>query len=416
MSADPALEVLLVGYNDLLLTALDDLPDVHVTVVEEPDLWSGKGLATRAARHPCLGPPVLARYQQDDDYRRLLTERPAPDAVVPGLEYAVEAAADLAEGFGLPGVGRPAAHVLRDKLALREALVGSGLREVRAREVSSAQEVAAFVAEVGPSVLKPAGRQASLGVVLLDSPDEAPAAWSATTLADEGRQVAGRTMRWRYLVEERLRGPEVSVECLVADGHVVWANLTRKSVLPGPAPVEAGHVVGHPVGRWAEHMQRLVDVVGVRTALLHAEWIGSEDGAALVECAARPPGDRITRLLDLAYEDDVHRHLVRTLSGRTSTPRPHPTRGAAIRFLSAAHEGVLAGVTGVEAARALRGVDEVSVTAAPGTPVGPPSSSWSRLGHVVALAAGPEEADRRARAALEALEVEVDPVPSGGHA
>ncbi|MBY8851917.1 hypothetical protein K7G98_27995, partial [Saccharothrix sp. MB29] len=159
------MRLLLLGYNDGVLTALDG-GGTEVVVLEERDLWEAKGLAAKAERHPCLAEVVFGRYQQDDQFLDVVAGLTGVDAVAPGLEYAVVAAARAAGSLGLPGAGVRAASVLRDKLTLREVTTAAGMPGPRFAEVRSADDIAAF-AGGGPCVVKPSGRQASLGVLLL---------------------------------------------------------------------------------------------------------------------------------------------------------------------------------------------------------------------------------------------------------
>lgn len=148
-----------------------------VTAVEEADLWRNKQLADKVSRYACLHAVVAARYQQDDGYRQVVeTQVGVPvTAVVPGLEYAVPAAADLAARLGLPGAG-PAALLLTDKLALRRRMESAGLPCPEFCEVRCSDDVRRFGAGRA-IVLKPAQRQASLGVLRLGPGDDPDDAW-----------------------------------------------------------------------------------------------------------------------------------------------------------------------------------------------------------------------------------------------
>lgn len=404
------MRLLLVGYNTGVLTALSTSPEEHqVWVLEEPDLWTAKGLAAKAAAQPCVRGVLLGEYQQSAGYRTLLGTLPEVDAVVPGLEYAVPAAADLAEHLGLPGAGTPAARTLRDKLRLRRVTSGAGMPAPAFRRVTRADEVVDFL-RGGDAVLKPAQRQASLGVVLLSPGDDVPAAWAATTTADEGVQVAGRAMDWDYLVERRLRGPEYSTEALVADGVVRFVNVTRKECHAGPAPVEVAHSVPHHVDdpRWRAAVEALAGAVGFGTGILHAEWIDTDGGLVLVECAGRPPGDLIVDLVDRAWGFSLTDAWVRLLAGGDPDLPARPVAGAAIRYLVAT-PGVVTAVTGAEDARAAPGVWRTDVTVAPGAAVGPLRSSWDRAGLVATTGADAADAAALAARAAALVTLTVEP-------
>lgn len=404
--------LLLIGYNTSVLDALDAAGVTGVVVVEEADLWRNKGLAPKAETHPCLAGVEFAQYQQSRGYRDLVARyRGRVRAVAAGLEYAVLAAADLAEAFGVLGATPRAAALLRDKLDLRAAQIGSGLREIAFREVTSAAEVEAFLADHARAVLKPANRQASLGVHLLESGDDVAAAWAATTGADEGRQLADRAMQWRYLVEQRLDGTEISVEALVHQGKVLWVNQTHKTTLEGPTPVELGHVLGFPAGPWADRMQRLVSAIEYATGILHAEWMVDGAEATLIECAGRPPGDHITELIDLAYDVNILALWVTLMQSGELEGLGEPHAGAAVRFLVPSRPGVVSGVSGVDEARGRAGVRVAELTVSVGDTVSAVGSSWDRIGHVIAVGAGPEEADAAARAAADAISIDIETRP-----
>lgn len=402
------MRLLLIGFNSGVLGALDQVwPDGRVTVLEEPDLWENKGLAVKAERFSCIGEVILGRYQQSTDFLDALTDAGSFTAVAPGLEYAVEASALAAERFGLPGAGTGAAAVLRDKLRLRELTSEHGVPGPRFTAVSSSADLESF-AVGGPCVLKPANRQASLGVVLMEAGDDAAEAWAQCVGADEGVQIADREMDWRYLAEERMVGPEFSTECLVRNGEILFLNVTRKETVSGRYPVEAGHVVpapGEDLVSWRESVQAFVKATGFGTGILHTEWIRVDGAPHLVESAGRPPGDRIIDLIDLAHRTDLTERWIRLLAGEESEPVGEPELGAAIRFLLPA-PGVVESVTGTDRAEAADGVRRVEVTAVPGNTLGALTSSWHRGGSVIATGADGAEAEERARSAAALISFE----------
>lgn len=178
--------VVVVGFGRLLLSYLDRfLPAKSVVLVEDPDIIAKRQVLTRRDEISCLREVVPARYHQDLECVDAITACCADahvDAVIPGLEYGVPGAAHIAQELGLPGATAVAADILCDKLRMRQAAAAAGIRNPEWREVRSADDVADFLA-AGPAVLKPANRQASLGVQLLEPADDPAAAWAATVLA-----------------------------------------------------------------------------------------------------------------------------------------------------------------------------------------------------------------------------------------
>jgi biotin carboxylase len=404
---DELMRLLLIGYNDSALTSLDTvLPKGSVTVLEEPDVWAGRGLAAKAARHACLGTVEFETYQQDDGYLRALKLIGTIDAVAPGLEYAVEAAAGSAEALGLPGAGVAAAATLRSKLRLREAMANAGMNCPRFTQVHGPKDIEAF-ADGAACVVKPAERQASLGVVLLDPGDDAEAAWAECTGAAEGARLADRPMRWNYLVEERMVGPEVSTEVLVADGAIRFLNVTAKETLPGRHPVEVGHSVpGDDATRnqLAAAVEQLVAAVGFQTGILHAEWILQHGEPYLVECAGRPPGDHILDLIEIAYDTNITAAWISVLAGEQVELPQAATSAAAVRFVMGS-SGELAHVDGVGVAQRCIGVHAVEQILAPGDVIDGSGSSWDRVACVIARGDNPGSARHHALLAASRIHV-----------
>ncbi len=397
-------QVLFVGYNAAYLRAIDGrIPSKSVVVIEEPDIIRKRELHNAPSGIDCLDRIVPARYQQSteaiDVAVELATTRPVA-AVVPGLEYAVPMAAALAAKFGLPGASEPAAQALRDKVRLREVAGAGGVRNPRWREVYGPGDILAFAGD-GAVVVKPANRQASVGVQLLDSVDATTAvqAWERTSTAAEYEQVPDRPLDWRFLAEERLRGPEYSVEALVQRGEIVFENITAKTVIAGPYPVELGHLLPAPLDHgtriaFETAIRDLVDALGFETGILHAEWILTESGPTLVECAGRCPGDYLIDLIDMAYDTRIRVTLIDLLAGRPVTLPRSSQRTSAIRFLTA-EPGTVTEVTGVDTATTLAGIRAAEVDVKVGQEVRPWASSWDRAGHVIAT--GPDADTTRQR-------------------
>ncbi|WP_330329213.1 ATP-grasp domain-containing protein [Streptomyces sp. NBC_00536] len=413
----------LVGYSPVMLGKLDVLlPENSVLVVEEPSVIAARGIDGLAGTHRCVGALLGAPSQDEEHPHRIVAAVPRPPgvrAVVPVVEYGVVGAAALAEAWGLPGAGPKAARVLRDKARLRAAVDGTDLDQPAWQLARSPEDVNAFRARYGGAcVLKPAGRQASLGVRLLGPDDDTAAAWAHTTTADEPSLRAGYRDAARYLVEQRLYGPEVSVEAVVHEGIVGFTNITAKMVQDSRHPVETGHTVPAALPAAQADALRgavavLVSATGFRSGVLHSEWILDGGRPHLVECAARLPGGGITALIDLAYGMDILSALLGVLDGSAPTPQRPPVLGAAVRFLIAP-VGPVGAVEGVEAARRAFGVEEVHVAVAPGDVVPAVTSSWERAGYVIASGTDAAAAARNAERA--AALVSVRTAPRGGGA
>ncbi|MGW0558688.1 ATP-grasp domain-containing protein [Streptomyces sp. NPDC002926] len=402
-----------------MISELDQLlPEASVLVLEESHIIEARRVHLTASRHPCVA-EVRAAPTQDERHAGLLARTVARPlnvcAVLPGVEYGVVAAAALADAWGLPGSGVPAARALRDKLELRRLAAAHSIAQPTFAEATGPKDVEAMrERHGGECVLKPANRQASLGVVLLGPDDDSEDAWRHSVTAGEPRLYIDYPDTARYLVEERLHGPEVSVEALVHRGTIGFFNITAKDVLPGRHPVEVGHTVPAPADGQESALraatEALVDAIGFSTGTLHAEWVLTRGRPHLIECAGRLPGDRIRTLIDLAYGGSgILTGLLGLLAGEGPVPPRPALRGAAIRFLPMptvdGTDAVVHSVTGVDEVRRTSDIETVEISAAEGTPVSETTNSWQRAGYVVATGPGPAEAAATARAAASLVTI-----------
>jgi biotin carboxylase len=411
-----------VGANKRLLTSIHRSRRYRIALLEEPHVIAAKRVAATIADIGADVTLIPVAYQQSRD---LLSDPRvaalAPAAIIPGQEYAVPAAAALAEQRGRPGAGSGAAAVLTDKIRLRQVTEGAGMTAPPYREVRSARQVGAFVAAQGPAVLKPANRQASVGVELLDPDSDVEAAWQRCVTASDPGQLAARPMRWRYLVEAYVPGAEVSVESLVRRGRVIFTNVTAKRLAVGRHPVELGHDVPAQLGagltrRLEACQQQLCAAVGFRDGFLHSEWKTRElpDSAVLIECAGRTPGDSIVPLIERAYGFDPYIGLVDLLAGDEPLIARRAHRSASIRFLPAA-PGRFAGVDGIDAARREPAVSQITVLAEAGDVFTGVQNSWDRVAQVICQGADGPAVARAADGALRRLGVRVEREEAAAH-
>ncbi|HET8682684.1 MAG TPA: ATP-grasp domain-containing protein [Micromonosporaceae bacterium] len=405
--------VLLVGYSPTLLAEFGRfLPDGGLVVLEEPDAVRKRG--ARAVAEPA----AVCRELIEEEFLlpggadRFYVARPDldPVAVIPAHEYAVPAAARIAERYGAPGAGLGAAQVLRDKHLLRVVASAAGVPNPASREVGSAAEVAMFQTELGgPVIIKPANRQAALGAQVVTDPARIPAAWQECLDLDQEDCLPDRAQELRMLVEQFVDGAEYSVEMLYSAGVRVFANVTAKVLHGGSRPVEVGHLVPAPIPPdLAELMigqtERLLAAIGFGVGLVHCEWIVQDGTPFLVECAGRQPGDYILELIRDAYSFDLYRTYVELMTGELPQA-PTVAVGGAATWHGISEPGEVISVDGVAEAAALPGVQKAMTLVKVGDAVRPLRSSWDRTVAVTALAESAATAGDTARRAVELISV-----------
>ncbi|MGV9251407.1 ATP-grasp domain-containing protein [Streptomyces sp. NPDC003697] len=328
--------------------------------------------------------------------------------------------AAIGEALGLEALSPDTVAVVHDKEAMRARLRESGVDSAAYRRVTDLEELRAFVRDHGlPCVVKPVHSMGSAGVTKVTDDSGLAAAFERAGGSYMGLVNTG------VLVEEFLEGPQFSVEAFSYDGDHQVVGITRKYSDP-VSLVELGHVSPAPLsaGEQAEihaYVGRLLDALGVRSGPTHTEVVLTGKGPRVIETHVRAGGDEIPALTLDATGVDIAECMVRHVLGENVLPgvratlaEQRPPRASAIWFAAVDAPGELEEITGVEEARALPGVTEVSVSADPGDTVSALASSDSRVAQVRAVAETAEEAVRAARAAVDVLGVRLRVRPLAG--
>jgi hypothetical protein len=365
-----------------------------------------EALAWRLVEHGRPGP----------DLGRLAELRDRVDGVVALNDWSVPIAAELADRWGLPGAGPAVARRGHDKLAVRDALAAAGADDTGYRQVRTAADVEAFAAQAGTRaiVLKPRDGVASLGVRLAGSPAEAAAALPAVLRATEQDSA---------LAEAYITGPECSLEALVRGGEVAALVVTDKVSAGPPHFVELGHLVdGDQVGgprRAAAiaFLSRIVQVLGIADAVVHAEAKHTDRGWRLIEIALRPAGGLIVDLVRHSHGIDLYEEQLRLALGRppaVSPAVPGAAVHAGVRFV--AGSGVVADFPSMAPVRdGLPDIRSAERLLAPGSSVTAVDANWWRAGYVLGVAADPASLQRQLATAADRLTglLGLHPLPPG---
>ena len=403
-----------VGYSGAALASLQEMrPPGTVILVEEPDVIRKRGVTDALRAFPVVGELAAVKYHDHrladvflDSARALHVT-----SVVPILEYTTPFAARLAERLNLPGATLEASLAMRDKHRLRTLTRAHGVANPRSRLVEDLADIRRFADEApGAIIIKPANRQGSVGTVIVHDRRNLEAAFAASRLRDEGVMVPDRGLPERTLVEDFVVGSEHSVEALVANGRILFSNVTQKELFEGTNPVERAHVVPAPVpASVAAHLvnntQTVLDATGFSTGIVHCEWILSNGTAWLVECAGRFAGDGIIDLVRRAYGFDIVAAYHTLMRGEAPGILPQCAgRTATVRFLGG-RDGRIAAIDVDPDVMSEEGVVDYHVMARVGDRAHVPAMSWHRLASVTAEAADAAAATAVAARALAGITV-----------
>jgi len=334
--------------------------------------------------------------------------------IVPTSDATAVIGALAAERLGLSGSGASAARKAGNKLAQRRALREAGLPVPPFADHAVSDDPAAVAAGVRyPVVLKPLIFSASRGVIRADAPAGFVAAWHriAKLLHDTKMERRAREEGEgaRLLVEGFVPGAEVALEGLLRGGALeVLALFDKPDPLDGPFFEETLYVTPsrHPVAVQAE-VARLVGegcrALGLAEGPVHAELRLPPAGAVILEIAARSIGGLCSRTLRFGAGLTLEEVLVAHAMGIPLEGVRREARASGVMMLPIPRRGVLHGVTGVEAARAVPGVVDLVITAAEGRELVPLPEGDSYLGFLFAKGETPAAVEASLRAAHAAL-------------
>ncbi|WP_242394710.1 ATP-grasp domain-containing protein [Anaeromyxobacter oryzisoli] len=329
-------------------------------------------------------------------------------AIVPASDSTAVIAALAAERLGLPYNPPDAARRAGDKHASRVALRDAGLPvpPFALHDLDADPEAAARAAAY-PCVLKPLIFSASRGVIRADEPAGFVAAWRrvaallASTRAERRAREDGADRR--ILVEGFVPGAEIALEGLLRGGALeVLALFDKPDPLDGPYFEETIYVTPsrHPAEVQAEAARVIAAgarALGLVEGPIHAELRLSPAGPVILEIAARSIGGLCSRTLRFGAGLTLEEVLVAHAMGLPLESLRREARASGVMMLPIPRRGILRGVAGVEAARAVPGVEDVVITVPEGHEVVPLPEGDSYLGFVFAKGEAPAQVERALR-------------------
>ena len=371
---------------------------------------------------PARGAATIERYAADHPL----------DAVVGVDDGSTLVAAVAAERLGLPHNPVAAVERSRDKARARQAFAAAGLPTpgfaTHPATLAPPQLVALAIRTRYPCVLKPLGRSGSQGVIRADDPAAFVAAFrrvagilgcdadgygDAIDSGEPRTSAAGQAAR--ILVEDFIPGVEVALEGLLRAGTLeVLAIFDKPDPLDGPFFEETLYVTP---SRLDAHQQREVEsaaaratrALGLLEGPVHAEIRLNADGAWVLEVAARSIGGLCARTLRFGAGITLEELILRHAAGLDLPPHDRERSASGVLMLPIRRAGRLREVRGQVDARAVAGVEGLTITVPRGETLVPLPEGDRYLGFLFARAASPDEVERALRTAWAALEVVVDP-------
>jgi hypothetical protein len=254
-------------------------------------------------------------------------------------------------------------------------------------------------------------------VIRADGEAQFVSAWRriGMILADPEVVRRGGPAAREILVEEFVPGGEVALEGLLDRGSLrVLALFDKPDPLNGPYFEETIYVTPSRLPPAAQ--ERIASVVssaagalGLVDGPIHAELRVRDGQAWVLEVAARSIGGLCSRTLRFGTGLSLEELILRHALGQTVEGVARESRASGVMMIPIPRAGVLARVDGLEDARAVPSVTEVTISAHPGQSLVPLPEGSRYLGFLFARAESPAEVEAALRRAHEALRFRIEP-------
>ena len=347
---------------------------------------------------------IPIRFHADDEAESVraiaqaVTGRPLDGVLGVGDRPAVIAAA-VAQALSLPSSPAPAVRAAGNKLLTRTRLRDAGLPSPWFASFGRDEPRLSLHSRVTfPCVVKPLALAASQGVIRADTPDQFDAAVARVrrVLDDTDVRAVRDPVNLGILAEEYLPGREVAVEGVLTDGRLrTLAMFDKPDPLEGPFFEETIYVTPSRLSAQSRvevkrAVARAAVALGLTDGPVHGECRINDVGVFVLEVAARPIGGLCSKALRFlgpggaaaSLEEVLLRHATReSIAGYR---REGPAAG--VMMIPIPRDGRYKRVGGLEEARAVACVEEITITAKPGQRIRPLPEGGSYLGFIFARA------------------------------
>jgi biotin carboxylase len=341
------------------------------------------------------------------------------DAVIGVDDVTTVTAAAIAQALGLPHNSVASVTAARNKHQMRELLSGQGIPVPRHKVFPLEGDLKNFAKQVVyPCVVKPLILSASCGVIRANDEEEFRAAFRRVGALLTNLDLVTRDEQARWiLVEDFVPGIEVALEGLLTQGVLQpLAMFDKPDPLNGPFFEETIYITP---SRLAFDLQqkvvacasRTAEALGLREGPVHGEFRVNEHGVWVIELAARAIGGRCSRTLSFASGMSLEELILRHALRMPLPPLTRQEQAAGVMMLPIPYGGRLREVRGQAEAKAVPGIEELTITAEPGDELVPLPEGTRYLGFLLARGATPEEVERSLRDAHRRLTVVIGPAP-----
>lgn len=235
---------------------------------------------------------AVSYLHQDRDFR----------LVAPLDEYAVGTAATIRAHLARPGLCEGTTRKVRDKLTMRCVARSRGIAVPKFCGFNNRAQISELLSTSSPPwMVKPRSAGGSVQILKLWTPDE---------IWQEYEELGDR--RSHHLIEEFVPGDVYHVDTVVHQGKILLEVPGRYATSPFEVWHSGGVFAAQTVPRKSKLCKELlslnrqiIDAMGIRNGVNHAEFLGRGGELNFLEIAARVPGSNLDQLTTAATGVDL---------------------------------------------------------------------------------------------------------------
>lgn len=340
-----------------------------------------------------------------------------PIAAIVGVDDDTTIVATTASAaLGLPHNPVSSAKATRDKYLLRHTLAKQAVPVPTYRRYAINQNINEISTQVNyPCVLKPLSLSASRGVIRADTPEQFTKAFQRIakllSKVKENKETDVENDQFQsLLVEDYIPGIEVALEGIIVNSELkTLALFDKPDPLTGPYFEETLYITPSRLSEdIQEELHRATAVaataIGLQHGPVHAELRYNEQGAFMIEIAARTIGGLCSRTLRFGTGMSLEELVIRHAIGHPIETFNREKQAAGVMMIPVPKAGILGEVRGRKKARNVSGIEEVNITISVGGEVVPLPEGDKYLGFIFARAETPEAVEVSLREAHQLLE------------
>lgn len=332
------------------------------------------------------------------------------DGVMSRWDAGIPIMVAVSQQLGLSTIPMNSAKILRYKHEMRSFFKEKGIPSAKYSMVCNLREAIRATAEIGyPVVLKPSLGYGSWGVTKINSRQE---------LEEKFEKILRLSIKEfssdQLLIEEYLQGTELTVDSIVYKGEVIFSNICEKPTIdstygfaevdfitpPGFSEKEVNEI--YSVNRM------IVEKLGITNAVLHVEMRLTAEGPKILEVNPRIGGARIIEITRIARNVDLELAAIHLAFNEKPEFEDRYETFCGFRIIYPTETGILREVSGLEEARSIPNVIEVTFNKEQGKMVYTlPYFIQDQLGYIVAKGKNRNQVLQALSNASECIRLEV---------